>query len=142
MLAPSGPTLTPLEIEPRHVDPANVLWATMKLIDVDKIPPQTTVVRFALRDRPAAGYWLILRRPQPELSTRPGGYTEDIVCRTDSRTLIDLHLKRLAIAPPSWKAVSTRSAHRGSPTSSRAGFAPARSPTSSPSTQWPELVMS
>ena len=36
-----------------------------------------------------------MRRPQPELCTRPGGYTEDIVCRTDSRTLIDLHLKRL-----------------------------------------------
>ena len=84
-----------LEIEPRHMDPAYVLWATMKLIDVDKIPPQTTVVRFVLRDRPAAGYWLILRRPQPELCTRPGGYTEDIVCRTDSTTLIDLHLKRL-----------------------------------------------
>ena len=56
-----------LEIEPRHMDPAYVLWATMKLIDVDKIPAQTTVVRFALRDRPTAGYWLILRRPRPEL---------------------------------------------------------------------------
>ena len=84
-----------LEIEPRHRDPAYVLWATMKLIDVDKIPAQTTVVRFALRDRPTAGYWLILRRPQPELCTRPGGYAEDIVCRTDSTTLIELHLKRL-----------------------------------------------
>ena len=84
-----------LEIEPRHMDPAYVLWATMKLIDVDKIPAQTTVVRFALRDRPTAGYWLILRRPQPELCTRPSGYAEDIVCRTDSTTLIDLHLKRL-----------------------------------------------
>ncbi|HEX7268511.1 MAG TPA: helix-turn-helix domain-containing protein [Streptosporangiaceae bacterium] len=84
-----------LEIEPRHRDPAYVLWATMKLIDVDKIPAQTTVVRFALRDRPTAGYCLILRRPQPELCTRPGGYTEDIVCRTDSTTLIDLHLKKL-----------------------------------------------
>ena len=84
-----------LEIEPRHMDLAYVLWATMKLIDVDKIPAQTTVVRFALRDRPTAGYWLILRRPQPELCTRPSGYAEDIVCRTDSTTLIDLHLKRL-----------------------------------------------
>ena len=46
-----------LEIEPRHRDPAYVLWATLKLIDVDKIPAQTTVVRFALRDRPVAGYW-------------------------------------------------------------------------------------
>ena len=84
-----------LEIEPRHMDPAYVLWATMKLIDVDKIPAQTTVVRFALRDRPTAGYWLILRRPRPELCTRPSGYAEDLVCRTDSATLIDLHLKRL-----------------------------------------------
>jgi DNA-binding HxlR family transcriptional regulator len=85
-----------LEIEPRHMDPAYVLWATMKLIDIDKIPAQTTVVRFALRDRPTAGYWLILRRPQPELCTRSSGYAEDIVCRTDSTTLIDLHLKRLS----------------------------------------------
>jgi hypothetical protein len=77
------------------MDPAYVLWATMKLIDVDKVPAQTTVVRFALRDRPTAGYWLILRRPQPELCTHPSGYAEDIVCRTDSATLIDLHLKRL-----------------------------------------------
>jgi DNA-binding HxlR family transcriptional regulator len=52
-----------LEIEPRHKDPAYVLWATLKLIDLDQIPAQTTVVRFALRDRPTAGYWLILRRP-------------------------------------------------------------------------------
>lgn len=84
-----------LEIEPRHRDPAYVLWATLKLVDVDRIPAHTTVVRFELRDRPRAGYWLILRRPQPELCIRPSGYAEDIVCRTDSTTLIDLHLKRL-----------------------------------------------
>jgi hypothetical protein len=61
-----------------------VLWATMKLIDVDKIPAQTTVVRFALRDRPTAGYWLILRRPQPELCTRPAG-TPKISCAGPTR---------------------------------------------------------
>lgn len=84
-----------LEIEPHHLDPAYVLWATLKLIDVERIPAETTVVRFELRDRPADGYWLILRRPQPELCTRPSGYAEDLVCRTDAVTLIDLHLKRL-----------------------------------------------
>ena len=84
-----------LEIEPRHVDPAYILWATMKLIDLDRIPAETTVIRFELTDRPADAYWLLLRRPQPELCTRSSGYTEDIACRTDSITLIDLHLKRL-----------------------------------------------
>ena len=38
---------------------------------------------------------MILRRPQPELCTRPSGYDEDLVCRSDSATLVDLHLKRL-----------------------------------------------
>lgn len=52
-----------LEIEPVHRDPAYVLWATLKLIDVDQIPAQTTVIRFQLSDRPADAYWLILRRP-------------------------------------------------------------------------------
>lgn len=85
-----------LEIEPHHMDPGYVLWATLKLIDLDQLPEQTTVVRFALRDRPAEEYWLILQRPRPELCTRSHGHTEDLVCRTDSMTLIDLHLKRLA----------------------------------------------
>ena len=81
-----------LEIEPRHLDPAYVLWATMKLIDLDRIPEGTTVIRFEL---PAENYWMLLRQPRPELCTRPSGYAEDLVCRTDSATLVDLHLRRL-----------------------------------------------
>jgi hypothetical protein len=53
-------------------------------------------------------------RPQPELCTRPSGYAEDIVCWTDSITLIDLHLKRLAYHPAIRKAGSndrTAAAH-------------------------------
>jgi DNA-binding HxlR family transcriptional regulator len=81
-----------LEIEPQHLNPAYVLWATLKLVDLDRIPEGTTVVRFEL---PGESHWMILRRPQPELCTRPSGYDEDLVCRTDSATLIDLHLKRI-----------------------------------------------
>ncbi|GAB2648397.1 winged helix-turn-helix transcriptional regulator [Kribbella swartbergensis] len=87
-----------LEIQPSHLDPGYVLWATLKLVDVNRIPADTTVVRFELRDRPRDGYWLLLRRPQSELCTRPSGYSEDVVCRTDSATLVDLHLKRLSYA--------------------------------------------
>jgi len=81
-----------LEIEPRHLDPAYVLWATMKLVDLDRIPDGTTVVRFEL---PTENYWTLLRRPQPELCTRPSGYAEDLACRTDPATLVDLHLRKL-----------------------------------------------
>ena len=87
-----------LEIEPRHLDPAYVLWATARLVDVVKIPEATTVLRFALSDRPGEGYWLLLRRPRPEFCTHGVGYVEDLVCRTDTTTLVDLHLRRTTYA--------------------------------------------
>jgi DNA-binding HxlR family transcriptional regulator len=83
-----------LEIEPHHMDPAYVLWATAKLVDVAKLPDRTVVVRFEMRDRPGDSYWLLLRKPQPELCTKGTGHVEDIVARTDSACLIDIHFKR------------------------------------------------
>jgi DNA-binding HxlR family transcriptional regulator len=82
-----------LEIEPQHIDAAYVLWATAKLVDVDLLPDRTVVVRVVLADT-ADGYWLVLRRPAAELCTRGSGYVEDLVLRTDSATLVDLHLRR------------------------------------------------
>jgi len=87
-----------LEIEPRHLDPAYVLWATAKLVDTDRIPAGTTVLRFALQDRPGQDYWLLLRSPEPELCTRGSGYVEDIVVHTDTSCLVDLHLQRTSYA--------------------------------------------
>ncbi len=83
-----------LEIEPRHLDPSYILWATLKLVDVDRLPDGTTTVRFCLADHPRLDHWMLLRRPHPELCTRGHGYVEDLVCRTDGRTLVDLHLRR------------------------------------------------
>ena len=70
-----------LEIEPHHMDPAYVLWATLKLVDVDALPDRPIIVRFDLRDRPGDSYWLVLRKPRPELCTRGSGYVEDMVAR-------------------------------------------------------------
>ena len=85
-----------LEIEPHHMDPAYVLWATTKLVDARKLPDQTVVVRFELRDRPGDSYWLLLRKPTPELCTKGTGYAEDIIARTDAACLIEIHLKRIS----------------------------------------------
>jgi DNA-binding HxlR family transcriptional regulator len=87
-----------LEIEPRHLDPAYVLWATVKLVDVERIPEGVTTVRVRLAGQPPSDYWMILRRPQPELCTRSSGYVEDLLCLTDSETLVDLHLRRTTYA--------------------------------------------
>ena len=45
-------------------------------------------------DRPGDSYWLLLRKPTPELCTKGTGYVEDIIARTDAACLIDIHLKR------------------------------------------------
>jgi DNA-binding HxlR family transcriptional regulator len=85
-----------LEIEPRHLDAAYILWATVKLVDVEALPAGTTTVRVRLADHPASGYWMLLRRPQAELCTRGVGLVEDLLCDTDSQTLVDLHLRRIS----------------------------------------------
>jgi DNA-binding HxlR family transcriptional regulator len=87
-----------LEIQPHHLDPAYVLWATTKLVDVSRLPDRTIVVRFDMRDDPGDHYWLILRRPYPELCTRGVGYVEDLVARTDAACLVDIHLTRTSYA--------------------------------------------
>jgi len=83
-----------LELEPRHLDPAYILWATVKLVDLEALPAGTTTVRVRLDDQPPGSHWMLLRRPQAELCTRGVGLTEDLVCSTDSQTLVDLHLRR------------------------------------------------
>ena len=86
-----------LEIQSRDLNPAYVLWATLKLVDNDRIPVGTTVVRFALADEPD-DHWMLLRRPVSELCSRSSGHVEDLVARTDAATLVDLHLTRLSYA--------------------------------------------
>ena len=83
-----------LEIQPRHLDPAYILWATVKLVDLDALPEGTTTVRVRLADHPGARYWMLLHRPQAELCTRGVGLVDDLLCDTDSQTLVDLHLRR------------------------------------------------
>ena len=86
-----------LEIEPHDLSAAYVLFATLKLVDHDRIPAGTTVLRFALADEPD-DHWMLLRRPVSELCTRSSGHVEDLVVRTDAATLVDLHLARIAYA--------------------------------------------
>jgi hypothetical protein len=61
---------------------------------------RSVVVRFELRDRPRDNYWLLLRKPTPELWTKGTGYVEDIIARTDAACLIDVHLKRTSDLDP------------------------------------------
>lgn len=84
-----------LEVEPHHLNPAYVLWATARLVDTDCLPPGQVTARIELDDLPEARYWLILHRPQAEVCTHYPGIPEDLVIHTDADALARWHLREL-----------------------------------------------
>lgn len=84
-----------LEIEPRHLDPAYVLWATCRLVDLDKVPHAGVVVRFDMQDEPRRRFWWLLQRPRAELCTAYPGRTEDLIVTTDCESLVQWNLRRI-----------------------------------------------
>ena len=84
-----------LELEPHHSDPAYVLFATSRLVDVERAPARGLVVRFELDDR---HYWLLVRRPRAEVCTSYPGRPEDLVVRTRSEVLARCHLRHTTFA--------------------------------------------
>ena len=84
-----------LEIEPRHIDPAYVIWATCRSVDLDAVPESGVVVRFDLSDAPKRRYWMVLHRPRAEVCTSFPGKDEDLVVTTDSTTLTEWNLRRI-----------------------------------------------
>jgi DNA-binding HxlR family transcriptional regulator len=85
-----------LELEPQHTDPAYVLWATAKLVDLDALDPEGLTVRVDLSDAPGPR-WLLLRKPHAEVCTTSQGREDDLVIRTDSATLARAHLRHTTI---------------------------------------------
>ena len=84
-----------LELEPHHSDPAYVLFATSRLVDVERAPAHGLVVRFELGDR---HYWLLVRRPRAEVCTSYPGRPEDLLVRTRSEVLARCHLRHTTFA--------------------------------------------
>jgi DNA-binding HxlR family transcriptional regulator len=84
-----------LELEPHHSDPAYVLFATSRLVDVERAPAHGLVVRFELGNR---HYWLLVRRPLAEVCTSYPGRAEDLVVRTRGEVLARCHLRHTTFA--------------------------------------------
>lgn len=84
-----------LEVEPQHLNPAYVLWATCKLIDIDLVPEPGLVARIDLVDPLPRRLWMLVRRPYAEVCTTYLGWEEDLIVRTDSETLAQWHLRHL-----------------------------------------------
>jgi hypothetical protein len=88
-----------LEMEPRHLDPAYVAWATCRLVDLSKVPGPGVVVRVDMRHSNATQrFWMMLLPPRAEVCTTSMGRTEQLILRTDPQTLIDYNMRRISFA--------------------------------------------
>lgn len=86
-----------LEMEPHHLDPAYAVWATCRLVDLDRVPKPGVVVRVEMRhraDNPT--FWMMLVPPRAEVCTTNAGRIEDLVVQTDPQTLVDFNLRRIS----------------------------------------------
>lgn len=109
-LTPSGHALQPvcdalgqwgaqwLEVEPQHLDPAYVVWATTQLVDLRKVPEPGVTVRMDITDGGGNRFWLRLFQPQAEMCRSNLRYTEDLTVRTDARTLARWNLRQISFA--------------------------------------------
>lgn len=86
-----------LDVEPHHVEPEYVLWATSKLADATQLPRARIVIRFDLNDRTRKRSWMILKE-HPEVCSTPPGFVEDLVVTTDAQCLTDVNLRRTTFA--------------------------------------------
>ena len=87
-----------LELEPHHTDPAYILFATSRLVDIDRAPSHGLVVRFDLADSPRRRYWLLVRPPRAEVCTSYPGRPEDLVVHTRGEVLARCHLRHTTFA--------------------------------------------
>lgn len=85
-----------LELQAHDIDAAYVLWATCRLVELDKLPRDGLVIRIELADRRKDQLWMLLRRPQPEICSTHPGHTEDLILQTDSETLARWHLRHIS----------------------------------------------
>ncbi len=87
-----------LELQVHDLDAGYVLWATCRcrLVDINKLPADGLVVRIDLADRPNDLFWMLLKRPQPEICSNHPGQDEDLLVHTDSATLARWHLRHVS----------------------------------------------
>ena len=83
-----GQRHAPQQFAPDNLDPALLLWAMHRRIDLSRLPKPRVVVRFELRGVPARcmqlrACWLVLERAGADVCMRDPGFEVDLVIHAD-----------------------------------------------------------
>jgi DNA-binding HxlR family transcriptional regulator len=74
-----------VEIAPEHLDPYMALWGLCRGIGFLPLPERPVTIRFELRRAPRGQqrFWVLVRRPEPEVCVKPPGFDDDVVIWSD-----------------------------------------------------------
>ncbi len=86
-----------LDLRREHLDPEFLMWRLYRQLLPDHLPTRRCVVRFEF-DRDPKSYWLVLRRPDPDLCYADPGFGDDLVVRADLEALTRVYLGHLRLA--------------------------------------------
>jgi len=62
------------DLEDDRLDPDFLMWTLRRLVRVDKLPDERTVILFRFRQYEDRSYWLVLTRPNVDLCMEDPGY--------------------------------------------------------------------
>ena len=80
------------QFDPQNLDVSVLMWNVRRGIDLDRVPPVRTVVRFDLRGaaarcRAMRSWWVVLQRPEVDLCLKDPGFEIDLVVSADAAAL-------------------------------------------------------
>ena len=86
-----------LEVGREHLDPDVLMWAIFSHLSHDSMPARRQVVRF---DFPSErrSYWLVLRRPDPDICYTDPGFGDDVIVHADLEALVRVYLGQTDLA--------------------------------------------
>src|SRR5256712_12218182 len=85
-----------LELRREHCDPDGLMWAGFTHLAPESPPAERQAGRFEFRE-PRRTYWLVLRRPDPDLCFNDPGFCDDVVVRGDLESLVRAYLGPLEL---------------------------------------------
>jgi DNA-binding HxlR family transcriptional regulator len=80
------------QFDPQNLDVSVLMWNVRRGIDLDRVPPGRTVVRFDLRGaaahcRAMRTWWVVLQRPEVDLCLKDPGFEVSLVVSADAAAL-------------------------------------------------------
>jgi len=91
------------QFDPDHLDVGVLMWNIRRGVDLDRVPPGRTVVRFEFRGaaphcKAMRTWWLVLQRSEVDLCLKDPGYDVDLVLSAEASALARVWMGEMTFA--------------------------------------------